>query len=130
MDALQIGGDQTDAECGRGSAGTRVAADRARRSAARSSIREVADVRGQPEQAVADADLVRKRDDLAVALEEVMVEVLDCRARHREGVGLPAEPLSALPERDPMPWLGKPKGGGQPGDTATDDGDARALSRR
>ena len=57
-----------------------------------------------------------------------MVEALDRGARHREGVGLSAEPLSTLPERDLMPLLRQAQGGGQPGDTATDDGDASPES--
>ena len=60
----------------------------------------------------------------------MMVEAFDCCARYREGVGLSAEPLSTLPERDLMPLLRQAEGGGQPGDTAANDGDARAASRR
>ena len=59
-----------------------------------------------------------------------MVEAFDRCARYREGVGLSAEPLSTLPERDLMPLLRQAEGGGQPGDAAADDGDARAVSRR
>ena len=48
-------------------------------------------------------NLLRQRDDLTIALEEMMVKAFDRCARYREGVGLTAEPLSTLPERDPMP---------------------------
>ena len=77
-----------------------------------------------PEQAIADANLLRQGDDLPIALEEMMVEAFDRRARHREGVGLSAEPLSTLPEGDLMPLLRQAQGGGQPGDAAADNGDA------
>ena len=85
-----------------------------RRSAARCARPRSSRRWREPEQAVADADLLRQRNDLTIALEEVMVEALDRGARHREGVGLSAEPLSTLPERDLMPLLRQAEGGGQP----------------
>jgi hypothetical protein len=59
-----------------------------------------------------------------------MVEALDRGARHREGIGLSAEPFTTLPERDLMPLLRQAQGGGQPGNTTADDGDTRAVTRQ
>jgi hypothetical protein len=92
-------------------------------------ICEVADIRREPEQAIANADLFGERDDLSIALEEMMVKALDRGAHHREGIRLSAEPLAALPERDLMSLLRQAEGGGQPGDAAADDGNTRAATR-
>jgi hypothetical protein len=73
-----------------------------------SSVGEVADIGREPEQVLADAELVDEGDDLAVALEEVMVEALERRAGDREGVGLPAKAFPAFPERYPVAALGQP----------------------
>ena len=62
-------------------------------------------------------------DDLAIALEEMMVEALDGRAGNGKGVRLTAETLATLPERDAITALRQAQGGGQPGDAAADDGD-------
>jgi hypothetical protein len=72
---------------------------------------------------IADAELVDEGDDLAVALEEVVVEALERRTGNREGVRLPAKALPAFPERYPVAALGQPQRGGEAGDTAADDRD-------
>ena len=120
---MQVGGDQADADpvLDREEPELEQIEGAVQREDA--AVREVADVRGEPEQVVADADLLDQGDDLAIALKEVMVEVLDRGAGDREGVGLAAEALAALPERDLMPLLREAEGGGQSGDAAADDAD-------
>jgi hypothetical protein len=93
-------------------------------------VRKIADVRRQPDEPVADADLLRQRHDLAVTLEEMVVKPLDSGPRHRKRVGLPAQQRAALPECHANAALCQPIRGGQPGDATADDGDVEVVGRR
>src|SRR6185312_14490606 len=91
------------------------------------ALREIPDIRRQPHERIANADLLRERHDIAVALEEVVVETFQVGARHGKGVGLSAELWGALPERDLMPLLGQAKGSSEAGNPATNYGNTLAV---
>ena len=129
LDPLQIGGDESDAQPVPNWQKPQSQEIEGAVERPDPAIGEVADVRRQPQQAVADADLLGERDDLAIALEEVVVEALESRAGNGKGVGLTAEMLAALPEGDSIPALRQAEGGGEPGDAAADNGDMPLTGR-
>ena len=78
---------------------------------------------------VADAELFDQRDDLAIALKQVVIEVFEvgCPATGKRD-GLAAEARRALPERHVVTALGQSERRRHPGDTAADDADRASMS--
>ncbi len=125
LDPLQIEGDQPDAHpvVERQD----VQAQQVQRSIEGKdpAISEVADIRGKPDQFVADAQLMGEARDRRVALEQVVVEDLDSGVVERDSCRLTAEP-PLFPQRHVVTRLCEAKRRRQAGKASTDDSNTLA----